>query len=342
MGTMSSPSVPSVTLVMRHDGGLVGGGGEVQALTTLDQLSARGVRAELLTPTTQNVGDVAHFFGCFDYFADTLELLTDRGVPCVTSSIWFRPKPVSQVKFDAVLKRLGGTYPRKARRLFHGSKLVLTPSRAVDERLIAFFGLPQSRLFRVPSAGVDDALMGATGDLFRSTYGIEDDFVLHVGMLTHRKNQLGLIRALKGTGKRMVFLGRQIQPDYARQCREEAAGQAVFLEPVPASSPLIGSAYAAARVVCIPSLLEDYLIAGIEAAFAGAQLVLSHNWSPQELYGNHALYPDAQRPESIRQAVEAAWSAQHDRAAQQAWFHQRYSWDVVCAGLLDAYSRAAG
>lgn len=325
---------------MRHDGGLVGGGGEVQALETAARLRKRGLEVDILTPFTDKTGDVAHFMGCLDYFADTATILKSRGVPVATSTIWHRPRPLGRVKLDAHLKRLGGTFPRSARRLFRESDVLFTPTQAVEERLEAFFGLDRSKMFRVPNAGVSEKFAEARPEAFREAFDIEDDFVLHVGMLTHRKNQLGVIRALKGTGKRMVFLGRTMQDDYAEQCRKEAGDQAIFLDPLPYDSPLIGSAYAAARVVCIPSHLEDFLIAGMEAAIAGAKLVLSRNWYPQELYGDHALYPDANNPGEIRQAIEKAWGVPTDRAGQQKWFLDRYTWDVVAKRLIEGYDLA--
>lgn len=333
-------AVQSVTVVMRHDGGLVAGGGEVQALETAAQLRSRGLDVDILTPLTDRAGDVAHFMGCLDYFSDTAAILKSRGVPVVTSTIWHRPRPIARVKLDASLKRLGGTFPRSARRLFRESHLLFTPTEAVEERLEAFFGLDRSKMFRVPNAGISEKFADAGPEPFREAFGIEGDFVLHVGMLTHRKNQLGVIRALKGSGKKMVFLGRTMQDDYAEQCRREAGNDAIFLDPLPHDSPLIGSAYAAARVVCIPSHLEDFLIAGMEAAIAGAKLVLSRNWYPQELYGEFALYPDADNPSEIRQAIELAWERPIDRHAQQDWFLKRYTWDVVANRLIEGYDRA--
>ncbi|MEQ1821833.1 MAG: hypothetical protein ABL949_04955 [Fimbriimonadaceae bacterium] len=333
-------SVSKVTIVMRPDGGLVRGGGEVQAHDTRAALERNGIPASIFTPLTTEVGDLAHFMGCQESFADTISILRSRGLPCVTSSIWHRPRPVTRVAIDRIIKRVSGTYPRKLHNLLHASNLVFTPTAAVEERLTAFFGLSQERMFRVPNSGVSTDFLEATPDAFRQAYSIEEDFILHVGMITERKNQLGLIRAMRGSGKKLVLLGRVMDLEYARKCKEEADSSTLFLDPLAHGSPLIGSAYAAARVVCIPSFLEDFLIAGIEAAMAGARLVLSNNWFPQELYEEFALYPDANRPDSIRSAVESAWGKPTDRGLQGDWFAKRYGWEAVIPRIIEGYERA--
>jgi glycosyltransferase involved in cell wall biosynthesis len=333
-------SVSSVTIVMRPDGGLIQGGGEVQALQTAAALERSGLRTDIFTPLTTEVGDVVHFIGCQETYADTIALLRSKGIPCVTSSIWHRPRSIFRVRCDRLIKRASGTYPRRHRDLFHASNLIFTPTEAVERRLEAFFELPRGRMFRVPNAGVSTDIMDSEPDAFRQAFGIEDDFILHVGMITARKNQLGLIRAMRGTGKRVIFLGRVMDEDYARLCRSEADDRMLFLDPLSHGSPLIGSAYAAARVVCIPSFLEDFLIAGIEAAMVGAKLVLSQNWYPEELYEDFALYPDAHSPSSIRAAVEQAWGQSHEPNRQRDWFAKRYTWETVTARLRQGYERA--
>lgn len=281
-----------------------------------------------------------HFIGTHGYFAGTQQIAHDRGVPTVVSSIWYRPKPPWRVAIDATLKKATRTYPYETAKLLDQANLVFVPTMEVASRLRAFFGVNNKRLFRIPNCGVDSVFASADPSLFRKYCGIDEDFVLHVGMLTPRKNQLGLIRALASANKRVVFLGRVMHRAYAEACFREAGPNSVFLDPLPPGSPLIASAYAAARVVCIPSFLEDFLIAGMEAGVAGARLVLSKNWNPQELYEDFALYPDARSPGSIREAVEAAWLMPKPTDVQREWFLKRYSWEVVARKLIQGYDMA--
>lgn len=331
-----------VTFLTRHDGGLASGGREVQLCYTIRALSELGIEAEILTPLTTKIGDVLHVFGPEGYFADTARFARERQIPVVTSTVWYLPLPMWRVWLRRYWLTLRFRYPKQTKKLFQRSNFLVCPSYAVQKRMAAFFGIDAKKFRLVPSAGVDERFVNATPQLFREYTGIREDFVLHVGVIHKRKNQLNLIRALKGTKFRMVFLGRWHSPEYAARCKQEAGEQAVFLDAVPHDDPLLPSAYAAARVVCIPSILDDFLIAGVEAGASGARLVLSNSWHPQELYGEYALYPNPFSPTDIRRCVEIAWEKPHDREAQQEYFMKRYSWSCIAVQLKDVYEEALG
>ncbi|HWP32040.1 MAG TPA: glycosyltransferase [Fimbriimonadales bacterium] len=331
-----------VTFLTRHDGGLASGGREVQLGYTLRALNEIGIETEILTPLTTKIGDVLHVFGPEGYFADTARYARERQVPVVTSSVWYLPLPIWRVWLRRYWLTLRFRYPKQTKKLFKRSTLLVCPSHAAQKRIVAFFGIDPKKFRFIPSAGVDERFANATPELFREHTGIREDFVLHVGVIHKRKNQLNLIRALKGTNFKMVFLGRLHSLEYAARCKREAGEQAMFLDAVSHDSPLLPSAYAAARVVCIPSILDDFLIAGIEAGAAGARLVLSNSWHPQELYGDYALYPNPFSPTDIRRCVEIAWDKPHDPEAQREYFIKRYSWSRIAEQLKTVYEEAVG
>lgn len=305
-------------------------------------LNEMGVGAEVLTPLTTRIGDVLHVFGPEPYFADTARFARSRNIPIVTSSVWYLPLPTWRIRLRKHWLMLRARYPKQTRKLFQRSDFVIGPSNAVKERMVAYFGIEPKKFRVIPSAGVEERFAHATPELFREHTGIREDFVLHVGVMSKRKNQLNLIRALKGTKLKMVFLGRRHSPEYVAQCEREAGDRAVFLDAVPHESPLLASAYAAARVVCIPSILDDFLIAGIEAGASGARLVLSNSWHPQELYGKHALYPNPFSPSDIRRCVEMAWDRPHDPEEQRSYFLERFSWSCIAKQLISVYEEALG
>ncbi len=314
----------------------------MQLRDTMRALNELGVGTEILTPLTTKIGDILHVFGPEGYFADTARYARKRNIPIVTSTVWYLPLPTWRVRLRKYWLMLRSRYPKQTKRLFIRSNFLIGPSNAVKERVVAFFGIDPKKFRVIPSAGVDERFAHATPQLFREHTGIREDFVLHVGVMSKRKNQLNMIRALKGTKFKMVFLGRPHSPEYAAKCEREAGEQAVFLDAVPHESPLLPSAYAAARVVCIPSILDDFLIAGIEAGASGARLVLSNSWHPQEIYGEHALYPNPFSPSDIRRCVEMAWDSPHDPEAQRKYFVERYSWSRIAEQLREVYEEALG
>ncbi|MGC3967136.1 MAG: glycosyltransferase [Pirellulales bacterium] len=91
------------------------------------------------------------------------------------------------------------------RRLYHSADLLLPNSQAEAEQLMRLFQVPPSRIRIVPN-GVEEHFADADPQLFRTHIGW-DNFVLCPGRIEPRKNQLSLIRALHGSGIRLVFAG---------------------------------------------------------------------------------------------------------------------------------------
>ena len=69
----------------------------------------------------------------------------------------------------------------------------------------------------------------ATPDWFVDTYKIRD-FVLTVGLVETRKNQLMLLHALRDTGLPLVVVGRNYDRNYLRLCQRHAPRGTLFIE----------------------------------------------------------------------------------------------------------------
>jgi glycosyltransferase involved in cell wall biosynthesis len=95
---------------------------------------------------------------------------------------------------------------------------------------------------------------------------------------------------------------------------------------LPHDSPLLASAYAAASVCVLPSLTEGQPLAALEAAAAGANLVVSDLPYLRETFGASAWYCNPRSPSSIRRAVFAAGAAPRGaRAADRPAWLRRWS-----------------
>jgi glycosyltransferase involved in cell wall biosynthesis len=332
-----------VTLVARHDGGLFSGGAEVQVLETARALEDLGIKTSILGPLTSELGDIVHFIGPYNYFSGTAALCRTRNVPYVASPVWF--DPISDVKLRVKRMRKRLLNPESINpyeRLLRAARCILVPSTTVQRKLSAFYRISMSQVRVVPNGGVDPRFASGDADSFRRHYDLEGPFVLHVGNFLPRKNQLNLIRALKPLNMRLVCIGKPVDQAYFDACKAAATQDTLFIKDIDHENPLLPAAYAAADVVAIPSLLEDFLLAGMEAGAAGARLVLSSNWGAQELYENYAVYPDGRSPEAIRTSVQRALSKDHAREAQQEFFLNTYSWKSLACTLRSVYEEAVG
>lgn len=330
-----------ITFAQKMQGNLDRGGQEVRVDLTRRMLEERGYGVEVLTSQTRSVGDVVHFFDADEQFVGAGRVIKAMGVPYVVSTIWNKGVSPSALRVRRVTERVTNRYPKRLARFLNGASRLVALTSLERDRLIAYFGVDPARVEIVPN-GVADRFFDADPALFRERFGIEDEFVLNCARLSGRKNQLTMIRALKGTGKKMVFIGQQnLNPEYVARCKAEAGDQGLFVGQIENSDPLLPSAYAAARVFCLPSRIEVMSVAALEAAGAGLPLVLTTTWGSREHFGEFARYVDYRSESEIRAAVLAAWEAPHDRARQQDYFREHYSWNAIMGKLEAIYASVA-
>lgn len=163
------------------------------------------------------------------------------------------------------------------------------------------------------------------GELFRKTHGL-DDYVLCVGRLEWRKNQLMVLKALEDSDLPLVFLtgGFTYQPDYEALCRKfKRRGRTLFLGKVPAD--MLASAYAGARVHVLPSWFELPGLVSIEAAHYGANLVVTDYGTIRDYVGEDAFYCQPDQAESVYNATVAAFYSPRKPSLQERV--KRFTWD---------------
>ena len=97
----------------------------------------------------------------------------------------------------------------------------------------------------------------------------------HIG--PGRKNVFRLIQALEKINAPSVIIGRIEENEYGKMCLDAAKNnpRLLILDAIPNDSELLASAYAACSVFALPSLFETPGIAALEAALAGASVVIT-------------------------------------------------------------------
>lgn len=165
-------------------------------------------------------------------------------------------------------------------------------------------------------------------NLFEAEFGIKD-FVVCVARQETRKNQLMLLQALKGTDIPIVLIGHIASKNYRALLERYAGPNVTFIERLPPNTPLLAAAFAAARVSVLPSWAEGAPLAALEAAAAGASMVLSDESGESEYFGDLARYADPASVSSLRQAVLEAYETRRtpdEVAAQKQVVAENYSW----------------
>ncbi|MCX7992098.1 MAG: glycosyltransferase family 4 protein [Fimbriimonadales bacterium] len=330
-----------VTFATRYDGWLWYGGAETQAEQTSRALRSFNMEVDFFTPRTTHVGSLVHFFGMYEHFAPLARYCRQQHIPTVLSTIFYQrfntPTAVWRALRWMTLSRLKQL--RRSRfQLLWLTDMLLPNSRAEAQQLQRLFNIPIHRIEVIPN-GVEARFAEADPCLFRERLNVQEEFVLNVGRVEDRKNQLRLVQAAQALGVPIIIIGQIASRRIYQQCLEVGKGLVRFLPPLAHDDPLLASAYAACRVFALPSLLETPGIAALEAGVAGARIVVTPVGGAREYFGGHAIYPKPRSVESIRDSLEQAWNRPHDPDAQRRHLLTHYSWERVAQRTLKVYQQ---
>jgi hypothetical protein len=132
-----------------------------------------------------------------------------------------------------------------------------------------------------------------------------NDCILSVGRIERRKCQLELVRALKGTGLRLVLIGNPgpNQIAYFEQIKRERDDTVTIVDHVDQSC--LRQYYAACKVHALVSWMETAGMSSLEAAAMGANIVVTDKGDTRDYFGDLAYYCSPDSVASIR-----AWVCQ--------------------------------
>jgi glycosyltransferase involved in cell wall biosynthesis len=230
-------------------------------------------------------------------------------------------------------------FPSARRRLLLASDLLFPNSKTECKHIARLFAVPASKMRVVPN-GVERRFADADPSLFREKYG-KEPFILGVGRLEPRKNQLNLVKALKGSGQKLILVGSPVTgyEAYARECQETGKGFTVFLPTLRHDDPMLASAYAACSVFALQGWFETPGLAALEAALAGARLAVTSGGSTREYFGDAVEYLDPSSPADIRRKIDAASRRTPDPALRERIL-SHFTWEAVARETLSGYRKA--
>lgn len=352
------------------------GGDTTQILATREALEQRGHSVTLLLEEEERHAalhnaqvrfDIVHAFNLLlSYqYEGSLRLASSCGIPVVLSPIYWDMEPYERAAHSvATWKRLVLRalllFPERIVRPFLGHHLKTVRYNPLYKEFLAGITrsvsmlLPNSRaeetLLRsafqchTPSAVIVNPSRNMEGSMDRPE-GLPASYILCVGRIERRKNQLQLIRALRGRDEALVLLGsiNRAESEYWSQCRREARRSGVHLihvENLPWES--VWPYYVHAQVHAQPSWFETPGLSSLEAAVAGCPVVCTQIGSAREYFGSMAEYCDPADVASITAAIHRALRSRARGAVLAAYVRDRYSLDAVGEQTLEAYAAVLG
>ncbi len=216
---------------------------------------------------------------------------------------------------------------------FHAEALVGTGS---TETIALHRDYPGSKLITDYRCGCEVSNETPDPEMFRRFSGLKD-FVLCVGRLEWRKNQLMLLKALEESDLPLVLAtgGFTYQADYEALCRKfTRKGKTLFLPKI--EPELLASAFAASTVHVLPSFFELPGLVSLEAAKYGTNVVVSDYGTIRDYLGDDGIYCKPDDPESILSAVMEGWNRPHTDKLQKRM--EPFTWKAATERYEEIYS----
>ncbi|MGA2064945.1 MAG: glycosyltransferase [Thermoguttaceae bacterium] len=329
-------------------------GADMPMLALARALPDLGVAARFWRPWEDSLAEAGclHLFGTAEEFVPVMEAAQQQGVPVVLTPLaWLADadRPADSPERQPLHRKVSAwagyvgrsvcpRWPSRRRQLYRGADLLLPNSNAEAQQIIRQFQVPGQRVRVVPQ-GADPRLASADPELFAARVGCRG-FVLYVGSIEPRNNQLGFLLAMRGEERNIVFLGDSLADCkwYDAECRR-AAGPHVHFVALPApGDPLRASAYAACGCLVVASGVEAPERIALEGGMSGAPLVLFQDSPADEYFGHQAVYIEPDDLRAVRNGVLAALARK--RSASLAEHLRTYfSWSAVAKATREAYGK---
>ncbi len=240
--------------------------------------------------------------------------------PCVVTvhDLSFARDPALMDRKDRfVFRRMVPRAVRKAAR-------VLTVSERTKRDLVELYGVAPTRIVVTPN-GVDPVFSPGEG---------ARDYVLAVGAIQVRKNQLAALDAATAVGLPLVVAGPEKDPSLADELRRRGARLEGYVEP-----ERLAELYRGAACLVQPSRFEGFGLPVLEAMASGTPVVATREPALEEVAGDAAVFVDEERlADGIRQSL-----ADRDRLVWAGLERsRRFTWRATAEKTLGVYQEILG
>lgn len=218
--------------------------------------------------------------------------------------------------------------------------IFLPNSESEMKRVEAAMGIRNYRYVVVPNA-VDASLFNPSVVVTAGEIAKHNNCILCVARIDGRKNQLNLVRAMKGLPYHLVLIGKPApnHHGYYQEVLREAGNNVTVLDHI--EHRRLPSYYKAARVHVLASWMETPGLASLEAAAMGCNIVITEKGDTRDYFKDYAFYCDPDDVDSIRRAILNAYAAPANNDLRQHIL-DNFTWERAAGKTLEGYKIVMG
>jgi glycosyltransferase involved in cell wall biosynthesis len=215
------------------------------------------------------------------------------------------------------------------------SRLLIAVSESTRADLVSFYGVNPDRIRVVPLGAPTPQVAPAPASR-HAALGLNGSFVLQVGRIETRKNQVAALAAIERLdGVTLAVAGPESDPALAARLRQSDRCRVLGR----VDQPTLELLYKRARAVIVPSLYEGFGLPMLEAMARGKVVVAAKASSLPEVGGDAALYfHDAADAEQVAKVIEVALGDEPLRKSLVKAARERartFTWDRCAAGVAE-------
>jgi glycosyltransferase involved in cell wall biosynthesis len=330
------------------------GGGEVLLLKTKEFLTKERVNVSLFNQWKDKLQDydILHNFGLSKNCYDLINLASNK-ISIIITPIYSWPSLRFAIKSGVTLKHKinlsvyalmnNNHFLNKftvVKKMLEKASKILPDSKAEANLLIKTYKINKDKFHPVPN-GVDEGFYKASKKEFVKKFDL-DDFVLYVGRIESRKNVLTLIKIMNTSNLPLVIIGDNPPQSrgYYDLCKKIAKKNIYFLGKMNHESSLLKSAYAASKVVVLPSWLETPGLSALEGGLAGSNIVITSRGSAHEYFKDSAYYINPFNKNDIKNKILKAFDEEKNKELKEH-IRKNFVWDKVAKEVKEMYESVA-
>lgn len=293
-------SDPRILITTYPDAFLYRGGGELEIMELANNLRLLGFRVDLYGPNSQPLSfyDTVLHFSIVQSGMELFRKLKGVKRTVLVPNVWWIDRPSDHDRANA-------------EEYFRLADQIVFKSTAELENVRQYVAFAESKAIICPW-GVDRCYAEPVDrTIFKSHHGL-DRYILWLGIIEERKNQLTAIHALRDSEVPLVFIGDYRDRRYYEDCRRSAPAHFKFIPHIQPKSEMLRSALQNCDVY-LEASLEPAGMSAMEAYIAGRPLVISEGSWTTEHFGDEAITIDPRSEADISRAVNDVLAGRSER-----------------------------
>jgi len=338
------------------------GGDTIQLLKTKEYLEKLNVKIDIINDEyyLSNNYDIIHIFNCIPIYHVERFIKRNVGRKIVISPIYwdlteYKEKVLNKIsvrrKFlnyisskkniffvklrNNIDKFIKNDFENRLQFCLSRADIILPNSYTEKEYFDKKYNL-NGKTYVIPN-GIDINIKPENYEKLQSQYNLPDKYVLSVGRIEYRKNQLMLLQCAEKFSLNVVLVGsiNQKEKKYYQKIKKYNFIHIPYL-----NQNELFSLYNNSMMHVLPSWFETPGLATLEAAYNGTQIITTDRGCTKEYFGDLAFYCSPDNISSLEIAINELLEKPKDITKLREKIINNYTWDIVARKTLEAYNIA--